>query len=903
MALTSGTRLGPYEIQSPLGAGGMGEVYRARDSRLDRTVAIKILPPHLSSSVELKVRFEREARAASALNHPYICHLYDIGLQDDISYLVMEYLDGESLADRLRKGALSLKQTLQIGMQIAEALTAAHRGGILHRDLKPGNIMLTGGGAKLLDFGLAKTSPTVVGPAVARVSGMTPSTPTMTIADLSSPANALTQNGIVLGTFQYMAPEVLQGADADARSDIFSLGCVLYEMATGRRAFEGKSQLSVLTGILEKDPEPVSRVQPTSPAMLDYVVKTCLEKNPDERCQTAHDVKVQLKWVAEGGTQADLAPARRSSRLGWLAAGVLLLALVAAIAAYLNLATRPRPVVQSSILPPLGTTFVTMTPASGTPVLSPDGTRLAFTARDENGKVLLYVRALTSLTAQPLPGTDSAMYPFWAPDSRRIGFFIPGKLMKIDANGGLPQTLCEASPTGGRGGAWSKQGIIVFNPQAVTPLLRVSESGGAPEPASKLQASENSHRWPQFLPDGKHFLYWSRGTGGPQDNTLYVGQLGSLQAKTILKGTTMAAYASGYLLFMRDTRLVAQPFDLRRLEVTGEPMTVGEGITLNDLSARPVFSASENGTLVYQYSAAPATWNLLWLTRDGKQVGSITQQGAPYFGPSLSSDGERLAVSFAGTLGTQNGVWIFDLQRGTRTRITFENGIQHNPEWAPDGKTVFYGSLSGGVSHIYAKAADGSGPERTVLASQDVSEFPTSVSPDGRYLVYQRRAVTGSQTSNDLWVLPLFGDGKPFPIVQTSFDDTSAVVAPNGKLMTYQNDESGRTEIYVTPFPSGGPKWQVSTTGGISAHWRRDGKELFFLDAANNVMAVDVDTSGLAVRLGVPHALFSAAGARRGSGPYDVTADGKKFLINSGDVKESGEPMTLVLNWTAELKK
>jgi len=902
MPLVSGTKLGPYEIVEPLGAGGMGEVYRARDTRLDRAVAIKILPPHLSSNIELKARFEREARAVSALNHHHICHLYDIGLQDGTSYLVMEYLEGESLADRLYKGALPLKQTLHIGIQIAEALTAAHRAGILHRDLKPGNIMLTAGGAKLLDFGLAKTSPTLAGTPAVGVSGMTPLAPTMTIAELSLPTKALTEQGTVVGTFQYMAPEVLQGAEADARSDIFSLGCVLYEMATGRRAFEGKSQLSVLTGILEKDPEPISRVQPTSPAMLDHIVKTCLEKNPDDRFQTAHDVGVQLKFVAEGGTQAGVASsAQKHSPLGWIvAAAALLIALVSI--AYVSLSSRPSAVVRSSLLPPPGTSFATMTPTSGPPVLSPDGTRLAFTARDEKGKVLLYVRALTSLAAQPVAGTEGAMYPFWAPDSRRIGFFIPGKLMKIDANGGLPQTLCEASPTGGRGAAWSKQGVIVFNPQAVRPLLRVSESGGVPEPATKLGASENSHRWPQFLPDGKHFLYWSRGLGGPQDDTLHVGLLGSPETKVVLKGTTMATYASGYLLFMRDTRLLAQPFDLRRLEVTGEAATLAEGITLNELSARPVFSASENGTLVYQYSAVPAIWNLLWFTRDGKQVGSIPQQGAPYFSPSLSWDGNRLAVSFASSLGI-SGVWIFDLQRGTRTRITFENGIQHDMIWPPDGKTVLYGSLIGGVNHIYAKAADGSGSERTILASGDASEVPSSISPDGRYLVYVRRALTATQTSNDLWVLPLFGDGKPFPIVQTSFDDINAAVAPNGKWMAYQNDESGRTEIYITAFPGGGAKWQVSTTGGISAHWRRDGKELFFLDAANNVMAVDIDTLGSTIRLGSPHALFSAVGARRGSGPFDVTADGKRFLINSGDVKESGEPMTLVVNWTSELKK
>jgi Tol biopolymer transport system component len=699
-----------------------------------------------------------------------------------------------------------------------------------------------------------------------------------------------------------MPPEVLQGAEADARSDIFSLGCVLYEMATGRRAFEGKSQLSVLTGILEKDPDPVSRVQPTSPPALDHVVKTCLEKNPEERFQTAHDIKVQLKWIAEGGgAQAELAaPARRMSRLGWLAASILLVARAASIAAYINLAARPGRVVRSTILPPPGTSFVTMTPNAGPPVLAPDGTRLAFTARDEKGKVLLYVRALASATAQPVTGTEDASYPFWAPDSRQIGFFVPGKLMKIDANGGPPQTVCEAS--NGRGGSWSKQGVIVFNGGSLISLQQVSALGGVPQPATKLDATENSHRWPQFLPDGKHFLFWSRGGGAPEDNKLYLGSVGSSQTQVIMRSTGMAVYASGYLLFMRDTSLVAQPFDLRRFETTGEPQPIVERVTLNELSGRNVFSASENGTLIYQSGATAPGWNLQWVGRDGKQVGSIIQQGSPYFSPTLSPDGDRLAASFSAAFG-KIGIWGFDIRRGTWTRITFENGIQHDPLWAPDGKTVFYGTLSGGINHIYAKAADGSGSVRTVLSSADVSESPASLSADGRYLVYTRRGLTDPPASHDLWVLPLFGDGKPYPIVQTSFDDVEPAVAPNGKWMAYENNESGHMEVYVTPFPGGGAKWQVSTNGGISAHWRRDGKELFFLDTASNMMAVDVETSGSVVRLGVPHALFSAVGARRTSGPFDVTPDGKKFLINSGDVKESGEPMTLVQNWTAELKK
>ena len=902
MGLAFGTKLGPYEIQSPLGAGGMGEVYRARDPRLERTVAIKILPSHLSSNEELKARFEREARAASALNHPNICHLYDIGLQDGTAFLVMEYLEGESLADRLRKGALPLKQALDLGIQITEGLATAHRAGILHRDLKPANVMLTASGAKLLDFGLAKASLAVTG-ATAVASGMTPSTPTMTIAQLSSPAKSLTQQGTVVGTFQYMAPEILQGSEADVRSDIFSLGCVLYEMVTGQRAFEGKSQLSVLTGILEKDPPPVSTVQSTSPAALDHVVKTCLEKNPDERFQTAHDVKVQLKWIAAGGVLAQKPAGQAKAYLAWLLAAVSILALLS-LAGYLLFSLHASPVVRSSILPPAGTSFVTTVPGSGPPAISPDGARLAFTARDEKGKILLYVRQLNSLASTPFPGTEDAMYPFWSPDSREIGFFVAGNLKKINAAGGPPQTICEAS--NGRGGSWSKEGIMVFTPSASQSIWRVSANGGTPEPASKLDLAhgQNSHRWPMFLPDGKHFLYWARNSRGIQEHALFAGELGSLDARLIAKAESMAIYASGYLLFMRDQSLMAQPFNPRRLELTGEPVPLAEHVAINGGTNRPIFSVSENGTLIYQSGDPGGGWNLSWFSREGKQIGSIPQQDR-YFGPALSPDGTRLAVTLYGTQGTGD-IWIFDLARGTKTRLTFGGAISLAVVWSPDGKTIFYSSNAKGPPHIYAKAADGSGSDRTVLETNDAIEIPGDISPDGKYLVCQRRVLAnGTQGSFDLWTLPLFGEQKLFPIVQTPFDDRAPAISPDGKWMAYQNSESGRNEIYITAFPAGGAKWQVSASGGAEARarWRKDGKELFFLNLTDDIMAVDVSTAGNVVKLGVPHVLFHASGVQRQAGAYDVTRDGKKFLLNTGNLKEDSEPMTLVQNWPKELRK
>jgi eukaryotic-like serine/threonine-protein kinase len=900
MPLASGTKLGPYEIQSPLGTGGMGEVYRARDTRLGRDVAVKVLPEHLSSNSELKLRLEREAKAISSLNHPHICILHDVGSQNGMDFLVMEHLDGETLADRLQKRPLPLNEALRCAIEIADALDKAHAHGVVHRDLKPANIMLTKSGTKLMDFGLAKPAGSLS--MAANAGPYTPSTPTMNVAALSADASSLTQKGTVVGTFQYMAPEVLQGTEANAQSDIFSFGCLLYEMITGRRAFEGKSQLSVLGAILDHEPEGISVLKPGSPPQLDETVRRCLAKNPEQRYGCIHDVRIQLEGIAAG--PQSLHPQERptaGSKVPWAIAAFAALVAVGIAAAYLLQTPKPASLVQSSIVPPPGTSFVTMLPSSGPPALSPDGTRLAFTARDAKSKVLLYVRSLASSAAEPLSGTDDATYPFWSADGRQLGFFAAGKLKKIDAGGGPAQDVCDVGAA--RGGTWNQDGTILFSPGTVQPIMRVSAAGGTPEPVSKLDSErdENSHRWPSFLPDGKHFLYWARSSKGPHEDLIYIGELGSAKSKVLIRSDSIGTYASGYLLFLRDQALMAQPFDLKRLELSGDPVLVAQQVGVNGATARPLFTVSQTGILVYQSDNLLGGWNLLWLGSDGKPIGSFSQSDR-YLDPAISHDGKRVAVGiFAGSRGIGD-LWIYDLQRGTNTRLTFGTDSNGRAVWSPDDKTIYYESSNNRIPRISARAADGSGSERVILHTPGIAESPWSISSDGRYIAYWRKDLA-KDTASHIWVLPLFGDHKPFPILQDAWSEKNAQISPDGKWMAYVSNESGRSQVYITPFPAGGAKWEVSKDGGISPKWRGDGKALFYLDNSDSVIAVDLAVSGNAIDLGVPHVLFQAVGIQRDYGPFDVTADGKKFLINSGNVAQGGEPLTLVQNWLNAIKR
>jgi Tol biopolymer transport system component len=889
MPLASGSKLGPYEIVGPLGAGGMGEVYRARDTRLERTVAIKILPAQFSADPVRKQRFEREAKTISSLNHPNICTLHDIGSQDGVDYLVMECVEGETLAKRLEKGPLPLEQVLKIGAQIADGLDKAHRSGVVHRDLKPGNIMLTASGAKLLDFGLAK-------PAAPLMSGAT-------LTAAAAQSTPVTQEGTIVGTFQYMSPEQVEGRELDSRSDIFSLGAVLYEMVTGKRAFEGKSQLSVASAILEKEPAPASSIKPMTPLALDYAVRRCLAKDSEYRWQTARDLMLELKWIAESGAQGALPPAMGQKKRGerFLAAAAIAGALAAIFFASLYWSRAPEKarIVRSYVKAMPNASFV-VAPQQGGFAISPDGLRLAYVAQNADGKALLWVRPLDSLDAQALAGTDEASFPFWSPDSQYIGFFASGKLKKIVSSGGPPLTLCDAPNA--RGGAWNQDGVILFTPSLNVPLHRVSAAGGTPIPVTMLDPSKGvtTHRWPQFLPDGRHFLYVAGTPLTPREdptNAIMVGSLDSKESKLLLHAHASAQYVSGEILFLRQSTLMAQPFDVKRLELTGEASPIADSVDEAELTLYSMFSAAGNGLLTYMEGTSSVSRELLWLDRSGRKLGEVPGADT-YMSPRISPDGKRILYTL---VAPWYEVWSYDTSLGVKTRLTFgtSSGRAHmSAVWSPDGQRIAYMSIRAGKWGLYEKAADGSGNEEVLMEDTQSIKYMNDWSPDGKYLAFQQ----AEQGVNEIWLLPLTGERKPIPFLQSQFTANLSSFSPDGKWLAYCSTESGEQKVYVVPFPGPGGKWQVSPGGGCYARWRRDGKELFYLSPDNRIMAAEVKADGSSFAIGAVKPLFETRVYRSTFGGYDVTADGQRFII----CYEPGQPnvaITLVENWDAELKK
>ena len=799
MTLAAGTRLGPYLIEAPLGAGGMGEVYRATDTRLNRTVAVKVLGPHLAGRQELKARFIREAHAVAALDHPHICVLHDIGEHEGIDYLVMELVEGDTLASRLQKGPLPLDRALTCAIEIAGALDKAHRHGIIHRDLKPGNIMLTRNGVKLLDFGLAKLR--APAPSLGLSAG-----PTQT-------GRNLTGEGVILGTLQYMAPEQVEGKEADARSDIFAFGAVLYEMVTGRKAFDGSSQASVIAAILDREPPPLSALQPMTPAALDHVVKKCLAKDPEDRWQTIRDAAHQLTWIAETALPSRSGPVAPrfnvlSRMLPWGVAGVSFLIAVALTVLYFQ-RQPPETSTADSVQ-----FFVAhhSQEVGGAP--SPDGRLLAFAAPEAAGRTAIWLRQLGSAAARSLPatlaqgGTRGSIEQlfFWAPDSRFLGFFAEGKLKKIDIASGSIQTLADA-PTP-RGGTWNRDGVILFAPQANFGLVRVSAAGGQATPVTTLDRSrrETGHRFPHFLPDGRRFLYHA--SRRPRsESAVVLSALDSKESRRLVNTHWAAQFAHpGYLLFLRDLRLFAQPFDIDREVLEGDPVLIAESIAAST-SGYADFSVSEAGVLAYRMRA-PENAQLTWFGRKGEQLGTV---GPPAdlisTTPELSPDGTRL-VATSGMLWLQD-ISIWDLANGTSTRITFDPQRDDSPHWSADGRSIVFRSDRGdGNYRVYQKQLAGSADEQLLFDVPGVLQLnPQDWSSDGRFVIYMAPSET---TGYDLWVVPLFGDRKPFPYLRSRFHESQAQLSPDGRWLAYVSNESGTDEVYVQSFPSPGSKRQVS---------------------------------------------------------------------------------------------
>lgn len=906
MAISAGTRLGPYQIESAIGFGGMGEVYRARDTRLDRIVAIKVLSSSLSVTPELKARFEREARAISALNHPHICHLYDVGSENGTEFLVMEFLEGESLSDRVRRGPLPLEQLLNIAVEIADALDKAHRAGIIHRDLKPANIMLTKTGAKLLDFGLAKPKGALTTAA--------PSSGSVFSAALtqSSPVSPLSSAGTVLGTVQYMSPEQIGGTEADARSDIFAFGMVLYEMVTGKRAFEGKTQASVVGAILAVEPPPVSSLQPTAPAALDGIVRLCLAKDPEERFQSIYDVKLQLRLLAESGsstTSSTQAPAR-GIRTAWIALAAAASAFVLAIVTWFwistlrgDLALKSRPV-QSYLLAGDSFSFSSISQMA----LSPDGRKLALVGIDGKGQRSLWVLDLGSDNTQTLPDTENAMYPFWSPDGRYIGFFADDKLKKVEAAGGPPQLLADA--LNGRGGTWNSEGVIVFAPTTGSSLFSVSAAGGPPTEVAKRDRSSgfNSYRFPQFLPDGRHFIFLARGN----PDSIKVGSLDGSEPKNLLLGSN-AAYAAGYLLFIRQNSLMAQRFDPDRLQPHGDPSLLAGGIAYDALNHRGSFTVAADSTLVYQTGIGYFGLILRILDRTGKELTTFPASSPSEIPmqPRFSPDGHRIVTQTYDPGKSTRDLWIYEPERKLHTRFTFDYALHFAPVWSPDGARIIFNSNQKGHYDLYVKPANLSQPEQPILVS-DTEKEAADWSRDGKFLLYVNSRIAGDVTSGpvargDLWALPLNRDGKPFLFLSGSGALIGpARFSPDGRWVAYESNASGSSQIYITSFPDHRGIWQVSTEGGAFPVWGPAGKELFFLNQDKVYVAEIAEQKGVP-KPGTPKLLFDARGVGQGVGnvtnPFDVDGDGKRFLFIRSVENTSTRPLTLVTNWTATLTK
>ena len=860
----------------------VGEVYKAKDSRLDRIVAVKVLPATFALNDDIKQRFEREAKTISSLNHPNICTLFDVGKQDGLQYLVMEFIEGETLSEKIKRGPILMKEFLEISIQIADALDKAHRQGLIHRDLKPGNIMLTKSGAKLLDFGLAKIQMENSAPGVQSITQTTP----------------LTGVGTLLGTMQYMAPEQLEGAEADTRSDIFAFGAVMYEMATGAKAFGGGSQASLIASILKEEPRSVSEISPLLPPILEQTISQCIAKDPEQRWQSVADLKRSLQWIADGkvgSSSHSLIPANRSTRETIIMIAMLCFFLVAATFGYMyfNQPQEEKIVSRFTIDIEQGLTNISW------PRISPDGKLIAFRGTDSLSIRRTWVRPIGSLEAYPLFGTENASRHYWSPDSKSIIYFDNNKLMKISATGGQSQLLSEG--VNGSDCSWGSKDIIIFDGRTGDPLRVVSANGGVITTTAEVDKDNGEVfiGWPWFLPDGEHFIFIANSIDSTQSqvSTIKLGSINSSESKVLLpiKAEARIEYSKdGYIIFVQDNNLMALPFDDKKLEVIGEAKPIAQQIALTQNAH--TFSIANNGTLVYQSSNTNATSQFEWVDRDGKEISKVGAVGN-YYDCDISPDGTKL-VYVIQEPGKAGDIWVYDLIRNIPTKLTFDDFDQTWPVWAPDGKSIAYASNKNGTYDIFEKNINGLEEEKLLYKNDTANAGPSCFTTDKKKLVF-----VPQPSSRDIGILYLDDSNRVDMFANTSFSEQMPRLSPNDKYVAYLSAESGRLELYVRQLASGGGKWQLSKDGAVFPRWSADGSELFYMSFNGDIIAIPVKTDGV-FEAGNPSTLFKSNLQQRIGyqiGPYDVSNDGKKFLLNSRISGSTTRKLIIVLNMTDQI--
>lgn len=899
-----GQTISHYKILEKLGEGGMGVVYKAHDAKLDRFVALKFLPPHLAASDQDKARFIQEAKSAAALNHPNVCSIIDIQEHESQMFIVMEFVDGQTLMEK--KSSLGVKQAIEIGIQIADGLVVAHEKGIIHRDIKPENIMVRKDGiVQIMDFGLAKLAGT----------------------------SRITKMGSTVGTLGYMSPEQVQGLEADHRSDIFSLGVLLYEMIAGRSPFNGAHESAILYEIVNVDVPPIVTVKPELDPALDAIVLECLEKDPSERYQSVAEVAKELRRfkressrsrasrimtpVGPNSSYRSPAPipsadpavglvARISASPLWMILSALFLtaAVVVLLVPELSPYSEEKKVIRAYIPRPDDHNFSNAF-GGGQIALSPDGNTIAFIAADSSGRTSLWIRHINALQSVKIQGTEGASFPFWSPDNHYIGFFSNNKLKRVERTGGPPFTICDVITP--RGASWGKDGKIVLPVDQITGLSIVSETGGIPATLTTLDTirNEQTHRYPYFLPDGKHFLYFARTTAsgsGSALDAICVGSVDGTVNKRLLPGISNVAYANGHLLYMRENSLMAHAFDPAALELKGDPFPVAESIDFSTRYSVATFTVSQNGVLVYLGKNAASVPELALFDLEGNKKRSFGQPEV-FVNAKLSNDGSTIAMDLYEVSARNADVWLMDIIRGVKTRFTFDGSVDAFPIWKSDGKTVVFASNRSGRYDLYEKNTNGATDESLLFASP-LLKNPNDWSKDGKYVLF---STSGDQkTKSDIWAIPMTGDRKPFPFVHTEFSESSGAFSPDGKWVAYQSDESGKNEIYVRPFPGPGAKWQVSANGGRSPRWKNTGKEIYY-QTGGKIMTAQVSGSGQSFTVGTVQEYFNpteVGGTHMGSGTFrDISPDGKLILLSVSKGMLATAPLTLVVNWVEEFKK